>query len=230
MYSDKKDLEKKGYKWVYDRFISKLYDIGLKIGLTPPGERILRETVFYAISPFIVHGDRILDLCCGTGTLTILLSKVLYKDCEIHGVDLSDGQINQAKKKFNAPNLKFEAMNANFLKFEKDHFDKVIISAALHEMEKEERLKVLSEIHRILRKGGIFLILDHHEPSKIGQRIFYNFYLGFFEKMLSNSFEMQRNILMELIETDFKIISQEPIKKFHDFFQIILSKKIKLTS
>ncbi len=223
---EKKQIQSKSqYKWIYDYVISKLYDIGLKIGLTPAGEKILRMSVFNIITPYIKKGDQILDLCCGTGTLTVLLAKLLYKDCNLIGVDLSSGQIVQAQKKDIYPNLKFLVMDANDLTFKNESFDKIIISAALHEMNKKQRLNVLSEVHRILKKNGYLLIFDHHEPSEIFHRILYNFYLGFIEKITSHSFEMQRNILMELNNAGFKIISQTPIKKFHNFFQIILSRK-----
>ncbi len=217
--------QSKGYKQVYDIFISKFYDIGLKIGLTPNGENVLRTSVFKSVSPYIKKGDRILDLCCGTGTLTILLTKLLHKNCKIIGVDLSSGQIAKAQKKNRYSNLKFAIMDANDLLFPNDYFNQVVISAALHEMNKKQRLNVLSEIHRVLKKGGILLILEHHEPLKASLRILYNFYLGFIEKITSHSFEMQRNILKELNKMGFNILRQTPIKNFLNFFQIILSKK-----
>ncbi|MFW9784690.1 MAG: hypothetical protein ACFFFB_20590, partial [Candidatus Heimdallarchaeota archaeon] len=76
-----------------------------------------------------------------------------------------------------------------------------------------------------LKKGGILLIFEHHEPRRISLRILFNFYLGFIEKLTSNSFEMQRTILRETIKSGFKILKQIPIKKFLSFFQIILLKK-----
>ncbi|MFX1496944.1 MAG: class I SAM-dependent methyltransferase [Promethearchaeota archaeon] len=213
------------YKQVYNQFISQFYDIGLKIGLTPVGESILRTSVFLNLAPFIQRKDRVLDLCCGTGTLPILLAKLLYKDCEIIGVDLSSGQIARAREKNRYPNLEFKVMDANRLKFSNEYFDHVIISAALHEMEKEQRLNVLSEVYRVLKSGGTFLIFEHHEPTKSSLRLFYNFYLGFIEKLTSHSFEMQRNILKELKISGFKPLKQIPIKKFLSVFQIILLKK-----
>ena len=213
------------YTQIYDTFISRFYDLGLKIGLTPYGERILRECVYHAISPLIKRGDRILDLCCGTGTLTILLAELFYNDCSIVGLDLSRGQIAQAQKKNIYSNLRFIAMDANNLTFNNESFDKIIVSAALHEMNKKQRLNVLSEIHRTLKKDGYLLIFEHHEPSAILHRVLYNYYLGLIEKITSHSFDMQRNILRELKKSRYNIISQNPIEKFLRFFQIILCKK-----
>jgi ubiquinone/menaquinone biosynthesis C-methylase UbiE len=213
------------YRQIYDTFISRFYDFGLKIGLTPTGERILRFCVFNTISPYIKRGDNILDLCCGTGTLTIILAKLFYNDCSIIGADLSQGQIAQAQKKNIYPNLKFLVMDANSLRFKDESFDKVIISAALHEMDKNQRLNVLSEVHRVLKKNGYFLIFEHHEPSDTFHRILYNFYLGFWEGLHSYSSETVRSILRELNSADFEIISKTPVKKFYSFFQVILCKK-----
>jgi len=217
--------QSKRYKKAYDSIISKFYDTGLKIGLTPPGENILRNSVFTKLSPYIKKGQKILDVCCGTGTLTILLAKLLYKECEIIGVDISSGQIAKAQKKNEYRNLKFEVMDANELKFISNYFDHVIISAALHEMDRNQRLNVLSEIHRILKKKGILLVFEHHEPSTNLLRILYNFYLGFIEKIFSHSFEMQRSLLKEIKITGFNIINQFPIERFLSFFQIILAQK-----
>ena len=213
------------YIEIYDNLISRVYDLGLKIGLTPFGERILRNSVLISIAPYINPKDKILDLCCGTGTLTIYLADLLYKNCKIVGVDISSGQIMKARRKNNHQNLTFRIMDANDLKFPNEYFDHIIISAALHEMKKEQRINVLSEIYRVLKKKGIFLVFDHHEPRRWPKRILYNFYLGFIEKITSNSFEMQRSILNEIKGSNFKIINQSFIKKFLDFFQIILSEK-----
>jgi ubiquinone/menaquinone biosynthesis C-methylase UbiE len=213
------------YRKIYDSFISKFYDIGLKIGLTPAGENMLRVSVFNELFSYVKRGDRILDLCCGTGTLTTLFARLLYKECIIIGVDLSQGQIIQAKRKNKYSNLKFMVMDANNLKFPNDYFDHLVISAALHEIDKKQRKNVLSEIYRVLKNGGSFLVFDHHEPSKISLRILYNFYLGFIEKITSHSFEMQRSILKELKDFKFKILKQTSIKEFLNFFQIIFSIK-----
>jgi len=225
MKKRKKKLFKQSYRWIYDVIISKLYDTGLKIGLTPPGERLLRMSVYNSISPFIRRNYRILDLGCGTGTLTILLARLLYSDCELIGVDLSNGQIAKAQKKNSNSNLIFKFMDAVNLQFNNESFEIVIISAVLHEMVARERFKVLKEAYRILKNQGYLLIFDHHEPTKTRNRIFYNFYLGFWEKILSQSFEMQRKIFFELKDVGFNILSQVPVKKFHNFFQNILCKK-----
>ena len=41
------------------------------------------------------EGERILDVACGGGTLSL---KIAEKGCEVHGIDLSQGAINSAKR------------------------------------------------------------------------------------------------------------------------------------
>ncbi len=214
------------YRWVYDGVISRFYDRSLKIGLSLFGEKKLRKRVIDLISPLINRNDFVLDLCCGTGTLTTMLAGSVHSGCNIVGVDLSEGQILQAIKKNLFTNLDFKVMDASNLKFKNESFNIVLISAALHEMDKTLRSRVLQEVHRILKKEGYFLIFDHHEPSEPKLRVLYNFYLGFWEKILSHSAEMQRNILKELKSAKFVIIDQIILdKKFYKFFQLIISRK-----
>jgi len=214
------------YRWVYDGVISRFYDRSLKIGLSLFGEKKLRKRVIDLISPLINRNDFVLDLCCGTGTLTTMLAGSVHSGCNIVGVDLSEGQILQAIKKNLFTNLDFKVMDASNLKFKNESFNIVLISAALHEMDKTLRSRVLQEVHRILKKEGYFLIFDHHEPSEPKLRVLYNFYLGFWEKILSHSAEMQRNILKELKSAKFVIIDQIILdKKFYKFFQSIISRK-----
>ena len=214
------------YRWVYDAIISKFYDSSMKIGLSIIGEQKLRETVINLISPYIKRNDSVLDLCCGTGTLTTMLAESVYTGCNIVGVDLSYGQIFQAVKKNYYTNLEFKIMDASNLKFAEESFNIVLISAALHEMNKALRFRVLQEAHRVLKRKGYLFIFDHHEPSEPKLRIFYNCYLGFWEKILSHSFDMQRNIFRELKDVRFNPLDQIILnKKIYKFFQLIISKK-----
>ena len=68
------------YRWVYDAVVSKFYDSSMKIGLNIIGEQKLRESVINLVSPFVKRNDSILDLCCGTGTLTRMLANSVYSD------------------------------------------------------------------------------------------------------------------------------------------------------
>ena len=69
--------------------------------------------------------------------------------------DYSDGMIAEAKKGEYPANLRFEVADAMALPYEDNSFDVVLIANALHIVPNPE--KVLSEIDRVLRPGGLLI-------------------------------------------------------------------------
>ncbi len=94
-------------------------------------------------------GERILDLGCGTGHLTKLISE---GGADVTGIDSSEAMISEARRKF--ASLKFEVKNAVDFSFE-EKFDVVFSNAVLHWIPEKE--KVLSCIYNCLRNGGRFV-------------------------------------------------------------------------
>jgi trans-aconitate 2-methyltransferase len=94
-------------------------------------------------------GERILDLGCGTGTLT---AEIAGSRAQIVGVDRSPEMIDQARKKF--PELHFEVCDARSLKFSAQ-FDAVFSNAALHWI--PEAARVVEGVSRALKPGGRFV-------------------------------------------------------------------------
>jgi trans-aconitate methyltransferase len=94
-------------------------------------------------------GERILDLGCGTGTLTAEIAK---RGAEICGVDQSQEMISQARKKF--PTLKFEVLDARELRFSAE-FDAVFSNAVLHWI--PEAKQVIAGVAHALKPGGRFV-------------------------------------------------------------------------
>ena len=58
-----------------------------------------------------IRGNKILDLGCGTGGITLEMSKL---GREMSGVDISEEMIAEAKKKFAAENIEREALSAGY--------------------------------------------------------------------------------------------------------------------
>ena len=94
-------------------------------------------------------GERILDLGCGTGTLT---SEIAAHGADVLGIDRSAEMIGEASKKF--PQLQFEVCDARALPFSGE-FDAVFSNAALHWVPEAE--KVTKGISRALKSGGRFV-------------------------------------------------------------------------
>lgn len=94
-------------------------------------------------------GERILDLGCGTGTLT---AEIAASGAQVVGVDRSPEMIEEARKKF--PDLRFEVCDARSLKFFAE-FDAVFSNAALHWI--PEAASVVEGVARALKPGGRFV-------------------------------------------------------------------------
>jgi ubiquinone/menaquinone biosynthesis C-methylase UbiE len=107
---------------------------------------------------------RILDLGTGNGELGIRLAMKFPKS-KVIGLDVSEGMINEAKKKVNKigiKNIRFTVSSMEKLKIGKIDF--AVSSVAFHHV-KNKRL-VLSKIYQILPKGGKVIIGDWFKPSK----------------------------------------------------------------
>jgi trans-aconitate methyltransferase len=94
-----------------------------------------------------VAGERILDLGCGDGALTIAL---VARGCDVVGVDASAEQVAAAR----SAGVDARVADAHALDFVGE-FDAVFSNAALHWMRAPDR--VLANVHRALRPGGRFV-------------------------------------------------------------------------
>ena len=97
---------------------------------------------------------RVLDLCCGTGWTANELSKVAKV---VKAVDYSEESIEKAKKEFQNENLFFEQMNALNLKYPDSSFDTVVSMEAIEHFTENDGKVFLSEVYRVLKKGGYFV-------------------------------------------------------------------------
>lgn len=104
------------------------------------------------------EGERILDVACGAGTLSL---KIGQRGCRVHGIDLSEGAINSAKLLSKTERLPcdFEVGNAEDLPYPDGYFDKVVFSSSLEHI--EDDMKALQEACRVLKpKGKVILTTD----------------------------------------------------------------------
>ncbi|MEQ1828891.1 MAG: class I SAM-dependent methyltransferase [Pirellula sp.] len=96
---------------------------------------------------------RILDCGCGTGIHAKHFSREGYV-----GIDLSPKYIERANQKF--PGYRFCVMDATQLQFESQSFDAVIVSGVVHHLDDPTTARVFSEIRRVLKRDGTFLLWE----------------------------------------------------------------------
>lgn len=107
----------------------------------------------------------ILDVCCGTGDLALLLAKQNEK-AKITGIDFSNNMLKIAekrKRKRGLHNVKFIQGDAMQLPFMDDTFDCAVISFGLRNV--TDYKKVLLEMKRVIRPEGMLYCLDSSYPE-----------------------------------------------------------------
>jgi ubiquinone/menaquinone biosynthesis C-methylase UbiE len=107
----------------------------------------------------LLKGQRVLDVCCGTGNLTAMLAAA---GCQAMGVDSSATMLSHARAKHVA--AEFKQINAAQLPFQHE-FDAAVISIALHEMRPQVRKQVWESMQRAVRPGGRLIALDFAVPQ-----------------------------------------------------------------
>jgi ubiquinone/menaquinone biosynthesis C-methylase UbiE len=106
----------------------------------------------YERIPEKIRDKEVLELATGPG---LLAKHVAPAAKRMIATDYSDGMIAQARKGDCPENLSFEIADAMNLPYADDSFDAVLIANALHIVPDPE--KVLSEIDRVLRPGGLLI-------------------------------------------------------------------------
>jgi demethylmenaquinone methyltransferase/2-methoxy-6-polyprenyl-1,4-benzoquinol methylase len=105
---------------------------------------------------------RVLDLCCGTGDMTLALRR-RAKTSNIFGADFSHAMLERARKK--TPSLRWVEADALSLPFPDAHFD--LVTSAFGFRNLADYDAGLREILRVLRNGGECGILDFGEPRGV---------------------------------------------------------------
>lgn len=107
---------------------------------------------------------RILELCCGTGRLTLPIAKEGYDIC---GVDFTSSMLQHAKQKAYNEGLKVKFVKADIRTLElQEKFDLIFIPFnSIHHLYKNiDVFKVFNVVKNHLKKGGLFLF-DCFNPN-----------------------------------------------------------------
>lgn len=153
----------------YD-FLNSIISFGL--------HKLVKKTAIQKLD--IKDGDKILDLCTGTGDIAGTV-KEKYPNCQVFGLDFSSKMLEIASKKHS--NIIYTKGDASKMPYNSNDFDFVISSFGFRNVEKKE--EALLEVKRVLKNGGKFLHLD------FGKSLFssiYNPYVLAVAKIFSKHF------------------------------------------
>lgn len=152
-----------------DRYIPALGHERLTSLYDPFLKWVMREATFKRAlirQANISKSQRVLDLGCGTATLTILI-KQSHPEAELVGLD-GDTQvldIGRAKAAKAAVDITLDQGMAFQLPYADGSFDRIVSSLVFHHLIREDKQRAFIEVFRVLRPGGELHILDFGKPQ-----------------------------------------------------------------
>lgn len=115
------------------------------------------------------RGDRVLDLCCGSGDLAFLLSQRVGDEGEVRALDFSREQLSIA---FTRQEIFWKACYKNIewiegdaldLPFSDGYFDAITVGYGLRNL--VDKSKAMEEILRVLKPGSRVSVLDFNKST-----------------------------------------------------------------
>ena len=177
---DKKKIVRKGYNKIAKKYLESIL-------------KNLEEMSFLQeFISLINEKGKVLDVGCGAG---LPYTKYLSDYFEVIGIDISEVQIDRAKK--NVPKAQFYVKDMTKLDFSENTFVGILASYSIIHVPREEHYDLFVNFHRMLKSNGIALITLHStgDPRSIEE--------DFFEaKMFWSGYDTETNLRM-LIETSF---------------------------
>jgi ubiquinone/menaquinone biosynthesis C-methylase UbiE len=167
-------------------------------------ERTVREMTLDLAE--VRAGERVLEVGCGTGSLTLAACRRVGASGEVYGIDPAPEMIAAARRKLERARAQADLQVGRIdeIPFPDDRFDVVLASFMIFHIAEDTRRRGLPEMRRVLKPDGRLLILDFEPPKRGYLRIVAKVVLGHLlggEEMLRHSVHELR-ALME--ETGFK--------------------------
>lgn len=159
----------------YDKF-SRFYDRFVAVH-SRDTQGLARQ--FLASQLPVEDGGSVLDVCTGTATLLSYMRAKVGALGRVVGVDFSPGMLRVARRKTRCiPGVYLVEADAGDLPFAGGSFDAVTCSHAFYELKGATRERALSEIVRVLKPNGVFLMMEHDRPQNPVVRLLFHLRLA----------------------------------------------------
>jgi ubiquinone/menaquinone biosynthesis C-methylase UbiE len=138
----------------------------------------------------IQPGAKILEVGCGTGTVSLAAKKKAGPAGQVVGIDIAPDMIQQARRKAAKAGLdvRFEVERIEAIPFPDNQFDLVLSSLMLHHIHGDAaKQQGMREIFRVLKPGGRLFIVDATQPENPHLRGLASLVVG--KEMLAHSLQ-----------------------------------------
>ena len=167
-------------------------------------------------------GEKVLDLCSGTGRAASWIAQTVGEKGEVIGMDVSKNMIEVARKRYGAlKNVIFIQKDVTETWGYQNYFDGIFTSFSLHEISESGRPRVMEQSYTALKNRGRLVIADFNpQVSGLRKTILFAFF-NLLERENFNFFSFnQKGILQEV---GFKEIKIFPV--LSGILQITLAQK-----
>lgn len=145
--------------------------------------------------------QKILDIATGTGDLALMMSKLHPK--KIIGLDISEGMLAVGKQKVAKAKLSdtidMVIGDSEKMPYKDNTFDAITVSFGVRNFANLD--KGLSEIRRVLKPSGIFVILETSNPTKFPFKQGYKLYTSFILPIIGKIFSKDKTAYSYLCES-----------------------------
>jgi ubiquinone/menaquinone biosynthesis C-methylase UbiE len=212
------DYFRRNFHWQTDGYFSErsaaVYDVGVEFLFLGTAD-IMRRQIVPPVTRALRAREasqgpaRILDVACGTGSAIHQLA-LAHPDEKYWGLDLSPYYLHHAARRLShVKNLSLVNENAERMPLADASFDVVTSVFLFHELPARARRNVLSELHRVLKPGGLLVIEDAAQLSEASDL---QVFLDNFAATMNEPFfaDYVRSDLSDLItEAGFRVQSSE---------------------
>lgn len=154
----------------YD-FLNHFFSLGIDVLWRKRAIRILKKE----------NPHRILDVATGTGDFALEAVRMKMQDVQITGVDISAGMIEVGKKKVAKKKLEhaitLQIADSENLPFDTGHFDAFTVAFGVRNF--QDLRKGMSEMLRVLKPGGMGVIIEFSRPNRFPIKQLFTFYFKY---------------------------------------------------